>query len=100
MLCVIIYAASTTLTTCTPLSSAVLSGRRAIGSLTGDNGKIGLECTAALIASQFLIAAAHCVYIPVTGYLGNLRCARAPSPASNCILSCSSRASLADTSCW
>jgi len=57
------------------LSSAVLSGRRAIGSLTGDNGKIGLECTAALIAPQFLITAAHCVYIPVTGYLGNLRCA-------------------------
>ena len=48
--------------------------RRAIGSLVGTTAKDGIECTAALIAPGFLLTAAHCVYVPNSGYLGNLRC--------------------------
>ena len=48
--------------------------RRAIGSLVGTTAKDGIECTAALIAPGFLLTAAHCVYMPNSGYLGNLRC--------------------------
>ena len=40
----------------------------------GTTAKDGIECTAALIAPGFLLTAAHCVYVPNSGYLGNLRC--------------------------
>ena len=42
----------------------------------GTTAKDGIECTAALIAPAFLLTAAHCVYAPNSGYLGNLRCER------------------------